>query len=173
MLPASKRRDQRVEVRAQLREVRVTDGVGLALGDQVRHRILCAACVLERNDEEVRRRDAVEHDALDALGVPARVDQVKARSVRPAVEHELRIAERRAQLIQIVGRDRRRIEAQVGAPCETRAAAGYELVGPELGEVELRTTRRREVALLQRGAARAAIVDEQDVVTIAKRGQFA
>src|SRR5579863_8813951 len=109
-------------MRTEAGKPRVARGIRLAFGNQPGNGELRALRVLKRDDQEMRRRDAVEDETLDAFGVTACVDHVESRAVRTADEHEPAISQRRAKLVQVVGGDRSRVKAQIGGAGQTRAA---------------------------------------------------
>jgi hypothetical protein len=57
----------------------------MALVNKPIHRLLSSVRILQREDENVRRRNAVENRAFDVVGMPAHVDDRRKRSVRIAV----------------------------------------------------------------------------------------
>jgi hypothetical protein len=121
----------------------------------------------------VRRRDAVENDALYAVGMLARVDQIQPRSIRSAEESKFLIAERGTNVVKVVRRNRTGIEAQVCVRREPASAGLDERVRPQLHEIAFGMRRRREIALLWRGLSRPPVIHQQYVMLISEHADCA
>ena len=115
----------------------------------------------------------LEDNTLDGLRMATSVVEIKRRTVRSAIQHELRIAERGTYVVQIVGGQAARVQAQIGLRCQVLAARAHDRIGPQLAEIELGMCRGRKVALQRSRFSRAAIVDEQYIVAIAERRKCA
>jgi hypothetical protein len=101
----------------------------------LRHGLLAAALVEDAFERALRvprevqrhrlvdRRDAVQDDAPDAVRMPAQIDERGAGAVRNAEQVEGLVAERRANVVEIVRGDRGRVEREVGGRLETHPAA--------------------------------------------------
>src|SRR5579864_2107594 len=90
------------EMRPKFGEVRAARLVRFASRCQVHESLLCATRILERNDQEMRRRDALQDHALDVFRMTARVVEEEFGAIRAAVEDDLRVTERGSKGIEIV-----------------------------------------------------------------------
>src|SRR5690242_10007484 len=88
-------------------------GVRAARRDEMFHREFGAGGILERYDQKPGRGDAIQNCALDVVWMLPDIHQEGKGTVRDSVQYDLRIAECRPYVIEIVGRDGRVIETQV------------------------------------------------------------
>ena len=100
----------------------------------------------------------------DAIAVLAHVDERGARAVGAAVDVDLVVAEERADIVEIVHRDRRRVERQVGVVLRL---AGLEAIERLLVGLHERLQRIVVVVAVERiRLAGAALIDEDDVAIV-------
>ena len=108
--------DERRPLALESREGRVTGGIRGAAGEEEIERGLAVGRD-PLQDRHVERRRAVEHRDADMLGVLAEVVLGEGPAIRRPVQVDLVVPERRPDVIEVVRRDRARVEARVGIEC--------------------------------------------------------
>jgi intracellular septation protein A len=152
--------EQRANAHGQVRLCGAARCVGVAGSQQFVERPLCVACGKERQ-AHIGRRDAVEDHRSHTLAMPAQVDEGRPRAVGAAIQIDVLVAEMRADRIEVVHRDARRVVAHVGV---VTSQAGFQpgkrlLVGfHRLAEGVGRRSTVERVRL-----AGATLVDEDDI----------
>ena len=154
--------DQRTRPRREIRILRVAGLIGAAVGEELIERALGVAREKERQPH-VWRRHAVENHRPDVRFMLAQVDERGSRPIRAAVDVDLVVAEECADLVEIVHRDRRRVQTQVGVFAEP-FQAGFEANDALLvALIDLAQRVAVGAALERMRLAGTALVDEDDV----------
>jgi hypothetical protein len=142
---------------------RAARGIGLAVGEELVERALGVAGGKE-GQPHVGRRHAVEDHRAYAVAVLADVDEGGTRAVGAAIQVDALVAEMGAHVVQVVHRDGRRVEPDVGFVAGQTRLQPLERLVIRFGGLAQRTGVGPAVQRIR--FARPALVDEHDVAVL-------
>jgi hypothetical protein len=105
--------------------------------------------------------------------MPPHINEGKERPVGSAVEHELRVAQRRAQIVKIVGGVVGVVVGEIVRGGELRAARADQIARKEIPEVGRRIRCRRQATRQAVGSTHSTIVHQHDIVAVEQRRNLA